>query len=197
MRVDWQTVKHHFFTRAFLLFLVVGQSHFKGDLAAGADGLTRIQIVLADVDRLTAGRARDLIIRLAGDIGVVVLVVLVLGVVCALRVLFFVGIVVLIEVGFQILQLLAEVVDLVVSLCDILVDAVHCLCHLAQQLAHGLDDFAFLGALVDAETLDQAFQVSSLFLQFHTNASYQNHGSGRAAAGGWQKASRLCRTAQL
>ena len=24
MRVDWQTVKHHFFTRAFLLFLVVG-----------------------------------------------------------------------------------------------------------------------------------------------------------------------------
>lgn len=24
MRIDWQTVKHHFFTRAFLLFLVVG-----------------------------------------------------------------------------------------------------------------------------------------------------------------------------
>lgn len=24
MRVDWQTVKHHFFTRAFLLFLIVG-----------------------------------------------------------------------------------------------------------------------------------------------------------------------------
>ena len=24
MRVDWQTVKHHFFTRAFLLFLVIG-----------------------------------------------------------------------------------------------------------------------------------------------------------------------------
>lgn len=24
MRVDWQTVKHHFFTRSFLLFLVVG-----------------------------------------------------------------------------------------------------------------------------------------------------------------------------
>ena len=24
MRVDWQTIKHHFFTRAFLLFLVIG-----------------------------------------------------------------------------------------------------------------------------------------------------------------------------
>ena len=24
MRVDWQTVNHHFFTRAFLLFLIVG-----------------------------------------------------------------------------------------------------------------------------------------------------------------------------
>lgn len=24
MRVDWQTVKHHFFTRAFLLFLLIG-----------------------------------------------------------------------------------------------------------------------------------------------------------------------------
>lgn len=24
MRADWQTIKHHFFTRAFLLFLVIG-----------------------------------------------------------------------------------------------------------------------------------------------------------------------------
>ena len=24
MRVDWQTIRHHFFTRAFLIFLVIG-----------------------------------------------------------------------------------------------------------------------------------------------------------------------------
>ena len=67
-----------------LVVLGVFQSHLESHLAAGADGLTGVQIVLAHVDGLAAGRAGHLIIRLTGHVGVVVIVVclgLVVGVV--------------------------------------------------------------------------------------------------------------------
>ena len=58
-----------------LVVLGVFQSHLKSHLAAGADGLTGVQVVLAHVDGLAAGRAGHLIIRLTGHVGVVVIVV--------------------------------------------------------------------------------------------------------------------------
>ena len=74
------------------------------------------------------------------------------------------GIFVFVQVCFKVFQLFAQVVDLVVGVGDILVDAVHGLCHLTQQLAHGLDDLAFFGVLINAEAVDQALQVCSFFL---------------------------------
>jgi hypothetical protein len=75
------------------------RGHLESHLAAGADGLTGVQVVLAHVDGLAAGRAGHLIIRLTGHIGVVVIVVclgLVVGVV-----LFVLGIFVFVQVCFK------------------------------------------------------------------------------------------------
>ena len=47
---------------------------------------------------------------------------------------------------------------------QVTLDAVHSLGHLAQQLAHSLDDLALFGALINAKAIDQALQVCSFFL---------------------------------
>ena len=126
----------------------------------GAVCFARVQVVLADVNGLAAVGAGHLIERLTGDIIVIVVLFGILFLFFGLLVI----LIVLIEVGFQILQLLAQVVDLVVGAGHIFIDAVHSLCQFAQQFAHGLDDLALFGGLVDAQALDQAPQVCSLFL---------------------------------
>ena len=125
----------------------------------GAVGFACIQIILADVDGLAAGGAGYLIEGLAGDV-VISRILILVGCV----VIFVLGILVFVQVGFQILQLLAQVVDLVVGAGHIFIDAVHSLCQFAQQFAHGLDDLAFFGVLINAEAVDQALQVCSFFL---------------------------------
>ena len=126
----------------------------------GAVGFACIQIILADVDGLAAGGAGYLIEGLAGDV-VISRILILIGCVVVL------GILVLVQVGFQILQLLAQIVDLVVGLGQILVHGGNGIGHLAQQCGHGLDDLALFGALIHAQTVHQALQVGCFLVQFH------------------------------
>ena len=131
----------------------------------GAVGFACIQIILADVDGLAAGGAGYLVEGLAGDV-VISRILILVGCV----VIFVLGILVLVQVGFQILQLIAQVVDLVVCAGKILVHALQGLGHLRQQCAHGLDDLAFLGGLIHAQAVHKALQIGCLLAQFHTIA---------------------------
>ena len=74
------------------------------------------------------------------------------------------------RICFQIFQLIAQVVDLVVGAGKIFVHALDDLSHFTQQCAHGFDDFALFGGIINAQTIDQTLQISCLFVQFHTNA---------------------------
>ena len=134
-----------------------------------AVGFACIQIILADVNGLAAVGAGHFIERLAGD-------VIILGIVVAVGVLilsvlaFAVFVLLLVQICFQIFQLIAQVVDLVVGAGKIFVHALDDLSHFTQQCAHGFDDLALFGGIINAQTIDQALQISCLFVQFHTNA---------------------------
>ena len=134
-----------------------------------AVGFACIQIILADVNGLAAVGAGHFIERLAGD-------VIILGIVVAIGVLilsvlaFAVFVLLLVQICFQIFQLIAQVVDLVVGAGKIFVHALDDLSHFTQQCAHGLDDLALFGGIINAQTIDQTLQISCLFVQFHTNA---------------------------
>ena len=134
-----------------------------------AVGFACIQIILADVNGLAAVGAGHFIERLAGD-------VIILGIVVAVGVLilsvlaFAVFVVLLVQICFQIFQLIAQVVDLVVGAGKIFVHALDDLSHFTQQCAHGFDDLALFGGIINAQTIDQTLQISCLFVQFHTNA---------------------------
>ena len=134
-----------------------------------AVGFACIQIILADVNGLAAVGAGHFIERFAGD-------VIILGIVVAVGVLilsvlaFAVFVLLLVQICFQIFQLIAQVVDLVVGAGKIFVHALDDLSHFTQQCAHGLDDLALFGGIINAQTIDQTLQISCLFVQFHTNA---------------------------
>ena len=134
-----------------------------------AVGFACIQIILADVNGLAAVGAGHFIERLAGD-------VIILGIVVAIGVLilsvlaFAVFVLLLVQICFQIFQLIAQVVDLVVGAGKIFVHALDDLSHFTQQCAHGFDDLALFGGIINAQTIDQTLQISCLFVQFHTNA---------------------------
>ena len=122
----------------------------------GAVGFACIQIILADVDGLAAGGAGYLIEGLAGDV-VISRILILVGCVVVLVL----GILILVQVG------LAQIVDLVVGLGQILVHGGNGIGHLAQQCGHGLDDLALFGALIHAQTVHQALQVGCFLVQFH------------------------------
>ena len=133
-----------------------------------AVGFACIQIILADVNGLAAVGAGHFIERLAGDV-IILGIVVVIGVL-VLSVLAFAVFVLLVQICFQIFQLIAQVVDLVVGAGKIFVHALDDLSHFTQQCAHGLDDLALFGGIINAQTIDQTLQISCLFVQFHTNA---------------------------
>ena len=133
-----------------------------------AVGFACIQIILADVNGLAAVGAGHFIERLAGDV-IILGIVVAIGVLI-LSVLAFAVFVLLVQIRFQIFQLIAQVVDLVVGAGKIFVHALNDLGHFTQQCAHGLDDLAFLGGLIHAQAVHKALQIGCLFVQFHTNA---------------------------
>ena len=133
-----------------------------------AVGFACIQIILADVNGLAAVGAGHFIERLAGDV-IILGIVVAIGVLI-LSVLAFAVFVLLVQICFQIFQLIAQVVDLVVGAGKIFVHALDGLSHFTQQCAHGFDDLALFGGIINAQTIDQTLQISCLFVQFHTNA---------------------------
>ena len=136
-----------------------------------AVGFACIQIILADVNGLAAVGAGHFIERLAGDVIILGIVIVVAVGVLILSVLAFaVFVLLLVQICFQIFQLIAQVVDLVVGAGKIFVHALDDLSHFTQQCAHGLDDLALFGGIINAQTIDQTLQISCLFVQFHTNA---------------------------
>ena len=133
----------------------------------GTVGFPCVQIVLADVNGLAAVGAGHLIERLAGDVVIVCVVVFGILILCVGVVLV---VLLLVQICFQILQLIAQVVDLVVGAGKIFVHALDDLSHFTQQCAHGLDDLALFGGIINAQTIHKTLQISCLFVQFHTNA---------------------------